>query len=306
LKPSLLIYQGLPPPTDFSGFLTGDWLRFGESQAIAVSPFFFHLEDTPDQSAAPDNDRHAAVRVQWQSFGLSHVGMVRTLNEDAFLTIPEAGIWAVADGMGGHLAGDEASRAVVDGLSAVGAGSTLEALIAEVTDSLQATNKELRQRTQGFANGQIMGSTVVVMLAVDNQCATIWAGDSRLYRYRRGCLSQLTRDHSPEGELENPNQQAPSNQNSSNVITRALGAEQELRLDMLTFEAGPGDTYLLCSDGLVKALTVDEIETILTQPDPEKCSRSLIDLALEKKARDNVTVVVVNSDHTGVNPLGRK
>lgn len=296
LSPSLLIYRGLPPPTEFSGFLTGNWPPIGESHPLRISPFFFHLQDKKKEPAERESDRSAADQVRWHGVGLSHVGKVRKLNEDAFLARPEAGIWAVADGMGGHRAGDEASRAIVEELSGVESTGSIDALIADVTNALQATNMELVQRAQSFENGQIMGSTVVVLLAKGNDCATLWAGDSRLYRYRHGRLSQLTRDHSETGEREDISSETPTGENSSNVITRALGGDQDLLLDTIRFQAMHGDQYLLCSDGLVKAISAQEIETALSQTQPEQCARDLINLALEKNARDNVTVVVTRID----------
>lgn len=296
LNPSLLVYHGFPPATDFSGFLTGDWLRFGESRPTAASPFLSAPRLSPANRPGPSIDTQAIGPIRWHSCGRSDVGKIRTLNEDAFLDHPQCGVWAVADGMGGHLAGDEASQAIVDGLTAISARNALETLIADAHACLQNTNDDLLQRSRKNNDGQIMGSTVVVMLAVANRCATLWAGDSRLYRYRSGHLSQLTRDHSPESETENSDATAIEDENRSNVITRALGAEEELAVDTVIFDADPGDAYLLCSDGLVKAVKAQEIADILNRMDPEESSRALIDLALVRGARDNVTVVVVTAD----------
>lgn len=296
LNPSLLVYPGLPPATEFSGFLTGDWQRFGQRRPIVLSALFSASGTPPRSAPEPGPDAQATTPFQWRSCGRSDVGSVREINEDAFLESPHSGVWAVADGMGGHLAGDEASQAIVDGLTAISARDTLETLITDVKASLQDTNTDLRQRCQKNADDQIMGSTVVVMLAVANQCATLWAGDSRLYQYRGGRLSQLTRDHSPVAETKDTESTAPADENTSNVITRALGAEAELVIDMVCFEALRGDTYLLCSDGLVKAVKATEIADLLSRPTPEESSRALIELALARDARDNVTVVVVTAD----------
>ena len=299
LNPSLLVYQDLPPATDFSGFLTGDWLRFGAVKPTVVSPSFIDPglpqgDDTAQPLAIDDENP-----IQWRSCGRSDVGKVRVLNEDAFLENAAFGLWAVADGMGGHLAGDEASQAIVHALAAIAGGDTLEALTVEVAASLQHTNTDLLRRTRENNDDQIMGSTVVVMLAVGKQCATLWAGDSRLYRYRDGLLSQLTRDHSLESEMVDSDRSAPAapaGMSGSNVVTRALGAEADLAIDTVTFEAIQGDTYLLCSDGLVKEVSPQEINELLSRSDPEECSRALIDLALARGARDNVTVIVVTAD----------
>jgi type VI secretion system protein ImpM len=296
LHPSLLIYRGLPPATDFSGFLTGDWLRFGESKPIVTSSLMTPARLSPANDPGDPVETEGGGPIRWRSRGRTDVGKVRAFNEDAFMENPVSGVWAVADGMGGHLAGDEASQAIVDGLRAISAKDTLERMIADVRESLQETNAKLLRRSRNDKDGQIMGSTVVVMLALANRCATLWAGDSRLYRFRGGQLSQLTRDHSPDSEIENPDSTAPEDQNSSNIVTRALGAETELILDTVVFEASPGDRYLLCSDGLVKAVNAQEIAGILRQTDPDQSSRALIDLALARNARDNVTVIVVTTD----------
>ena len=294
LNPSLMIYSGLPPAAEFAGFLTGDWERFGEGRPISVSASLIHTESAGEEAVNPDTNGAATTSIRWQSCGISHVGKIRSINEDAFIEKPQDGIWAVADGMGGHLSGDEASRAIVEGLSAVTATDTIDRLIVDVSDCLQTINANLLKRSRNQQTGQIMGSTVVVMLAAGNRCAALWAGDSRLYRYRDGRLSQLTRDHSPNSEQENPDAAAPTKENNSNVVTRALGGDQDLLLDKIAFEAMPGDRYLLCSDGLVKAASADDIEAGLCRSDPEACSRDLIDRALKNNARDNVTVIVIN------------
>lgn len=296
LKPSLLIYRGLPPASDFSGFLTGNWQHPGGGKPICISPFLFEVEESGKESAEPADHSHGNDSVRWHGVGLSHVGTVRKVNEDAFLTRTEAGIWAVADGMGGHRSGDAASRTIIEGLSGVESRATIETLIADVSNSLQATNIDLIKRAQKFGGGQIMGSTVVVLLAAGNQCAALWVGDSRLYRYRQGRLSQLTCDHCEDTEQADPSLTTPSAASTSNVITRALGGHQDLQLDIIRFQAMPGDQYLLCSDGLVKAVNGHDIEAIFSRTPPGQCARDLIDLAIENKARDNVTVVVAVID----------
>ena len=264
-----------------------------------VSAIFSNLRPPEADGDRPSPEAAAGISLKWRSCGRSTVGKVRELNEDAFLENPESGVWAVADGMGGHSAGDEASKAVVDALGSISGSDMLEALTADVTACLQKTNADLIRLAQEKKHGQIMGSTVVVMLAADNQCAAIWAGDSRLYRCRNGLLSQLTRDHAPVPEMvpQDPaSSDALADKPHSNVVTRALGADPELAVDVMTFEAKPGDTYLLCSDGLIKEVKPQEVAEILGRSGCDDSSRALIDLALDRGARDNVTVVVVTSD----------
>ena len=299
VNPSLLVYKGLPPPAAFSDFLSGHRQRCMADVPNMVSLSTLNLGLPKADGARQPPETNAGILLKWRSRGRSTVGKVRELNEDAFLENPENGVWAVADGMGGHMAGDEASRAVVDALMSISGSDTLEALSAKVTECLLKTNDDLIRLAREKNTGQIMGSTVVVMLAVGQQCASIWAGDSRLYRYRGGLLSQLTRDHSlvPEMEPRDPSSPAAlADKTRSNIVTRALGAVPELAVDVITFEAKPGDTYLLCSDGLIKEVKPQEVAEILVQGGCDESSRALVDLALARGARDNVTVVVVTAD----------
>lgn len=300
LNPIMLVYSGFPPANDYFGFLTGDWLRFGTGRPIVITSSFSHTKTGRADSVCKPQDAVARELIRWHSYGISDVGKVRVLNEDAFLENPDNGIWAVADGMGGHLAGDEASRAIVEALTDIASGDDLDRQIADVKTCLQNVNTELLRCSREIDNEAIMGSTVVILLAVDNSCAAIWAGDSRLYRYRNGLLSQLTRDHSPECEMEGADRSAipgSTGASRSNIVTRALGAEDDLSVDTISFQANPGDTYLLCSDGLDKEVRFEEISEVLRQCDPEACSHMLMELALSRGARDNVTVVVVTADH---------
>jgi type VI secretion system protein ImpM len=299
MKPAFLAYNGLPSAASFSEFLTGQWQHTRIGVQNAPSSLLTRPDSPGTVGAQPTDEAKAGVRMLWRSYARSTVGKIRDLNEDAYLENPESGLWAVADGMGGHLAGDEASNAVVEALRSVSASDTLETLSADVTACLQKTNTELLRRAQERQQNQIMGSTVVVMLAVGKHCASIWAGDSRLYRYRGGLLSQLTRDHSLVAEMSWQDPLSPdalADKTHSNIVTRALGAVPELAVDVLAFEAKPGDTYLLCSDGLLKEVNPHEITEILSQAECDESSRALIDLALARGARDNVTVIVVTAE----------
>jgi type VI secretion system protein ImpM len=299
MKPSFLVYSGLPPAKAFSGLLTGEWQRYEGSGPYIDSISLLKIDPIEAIGAARARAANDGTSIKWISHACSTVGKVRDLNEDAYLENPEIGLWAVADGMGGHLAGDEASKAVVDALRFICASDTLGDFSANVTECLRKTNTELLKRAQEKKQNQIMGTTVVVMLAVGKHCASIWAGDSRLYRYRSGLLSQLTRDHSLISEMSRPglpSSDALTGKAFSNIVTRALGAAPELAVDIIAFEAKPSDTYLLCSDGLVKELNPHEIAEILSQLDCNKSSQALIDLALARGARDNVTVIVVTAE----------
>jgi serine/threonine protein phosphatase PrpC len=245
-------------------------------------------------------DTVAAPHIQWRSCARTTVGKRRKINEDAYLERPEIGLWVVADGMGGHSAGDVASNAAVDALGTLTASGNLETLTACAAERLHKVNADLLAMADSRGSNQIIGTTVVAMLAAGERCASIWAGDSRLYCYRDGELSQLTDDHSLVAEMQRQEVFAPHEfaaSGNENIVTRALGAHPVLLVDTITFEARVGDIYLLCSDGLTREVNNGEIADILDEGDCDKSSQRLIDLALQRGARDNVTVVVIHAGH---------
>ena len=229
------------------------------------------------------------------SYARTNPGKVRELNEDAYFDNPAHGVFAVADGMGGHSAGEVASSKLVDALAKIRKTATLSELVEFAEYRILAVNQELFEYGQN--NRQITGSTVVVLLVVDDFCAYVWAGDSRLYRFRNGNLEQLTTDHTQTemyvemGLIDKADAQKFE---SRNRITRAVGAAQELVLDVEVEELVAGDRFLLCSDGLDKHLKHEEIEKILASGSPESSSKRLIETTLQRGANDNVTVCVVD------------
>lgn len=247
----------------------------------------------------------SATSFRWTSAVCSHVGLVRKINEDACLALPDKGLWAVADGMGGHSRGDVASSLVIDRLNRLDAAGSLRERVAAASQQLVAANRQLLAEA-ATRRARIIGSTVVVLLALERQGACLWAGDSRLYLFRDGRLHQLTRDHS---QLENFREQgeaaaAPAR----NLITRAVGAVEELDLDEKTFAIKDGDTFLLCSDGLSNELSEREIGDALLAGHCRQAAETLVDRALHRGGHDNVTVVVVraedpdSTDRTMLNP----
>jgi protein phosphatase len=235
---------------------------------------------------------------------------VREINEDACLDQPDPGRWAVADGMGGHAVGDLASRVVIDALSRLAAPHSMKALIADARARLQTANRQLREEA-ARRQVQRIGSTVVVLLACDRFCGYLWAGDSRIYLYREGQLRQLTRDHSQVEELKSLGvitDEEARHHPAQHMITRAVGATDLLQLDDDAIEVTDGDIFLLCSDGLSNELSDDDIVAVLTSAQREKASEELVELALARGGRDNITAVVVQaedpnaSDKTLLNP----
>jgi type VI secretion system protein ImpM len=201
VKPCLLVYDGLPPATVYSELMTGQWKQHAWRDQTLVPFAAFGAEERESVAFAEQIDDKRIRRMRWQSCARTTAGKLRKMNEDAYLERPEIGLWAVADGMGGHEAGDVASQAIVTALDAIPGSDDLENLAANVAACLHQVNAELIAMAGNISPGQIIGSTVVVMLAVGHHCASIWVGDSRLYCYRDGVLSQLTRDHSLTAEL---------------------------------------------------------------------------------------------------------
>lgn len=235
--------------------------------------------------------------LSWTSHGISDTGKVRRHNEDSMLVRPEIGLWAVADGMGGHAKGDVASQMVVESLRKLHEGTTLSKYLDDIEDSIQAVNAKLIEKAKESKKKVTIGSTLVMLLAYDKYCIYIWAGDSRLYRLRNGQIRQITTDHSQvelyieQGLISREEALAHPH---GNMITRAVGAVDELHLDMDIQEMQEGDRYMLCSDGLTKHIADLEMQDLLRGGTCEEACRKMVDLTLSRGAGDNVTVIVVD------------
>ena len=231
---------------------------------------------------------------RWQSDAITDVGKVRKLNEDSILERSEDGLWVVADGMGGHSAGDLASQLIVNSLAKLDTGVTLPDFVERVEEAVQNVNDRLFAVAN--AHNQTSGSTVVMLLTSGSHAVVMWAGDSRCYLLRDGQLRQVTTDHTQielfiaKGLLTRAE---AAGHPSSNMVTRAVGVTDCLLLEMDLLELHDDDHFLLCSDGLDKHLTDDEIAQQLLGDDPARVARSLIDLTLARGAMDNVSVCVV-------------
>lgn len=234
----------------------------------------------------------------FQSNALTHVGMVRKLNEDAFAERTDIGVWAVADGMGGHAAGEVASKAVTDAIKALPAGSSFEETHQAVRDCLQATNQQLLSHSDEYADQRTPGSTVVVLVIDGTQGAVVWCGDSRIYRFADHQLMQLTRDHSHVQELVDQGLIRAEDAEShamANVITRAIGIVDPVEVDSRLVEVQPTDQFLLCSDGLSRMVSDVEIASMMANKDKTEITNSLLHTALVRGASDNVTLICVQS-----------
>jgi len=230
----------------------------------------------------------------WNSAAQSHPGKRRNCNEDAVLSRPDVGLWAVADGMGGHQAGDIASQAIADALRTVTLSGDLSLDVDKIEDTLISVNDELRLHAQTQCQGGTVGSTVVTLLARDEIGVALWAGDSRLYRLRRGRLEQITRDHNPISDLLDSGtvSEAQVLSANTNIITRAVGGQADLNLDVVIFDVQPDDTFLLCSDGLYRELEVTALQQQLHGEMLDDVADRLLEMCLEGPARDNVSLVL--------------
>lgn len=250
-----------------------------------------------------------------QSFGASDVGRRRAINEDAFLCDDELGLWVVADGMGGHAAGEVASRESIDTVfGMVRRGKATMDFGGEPSEQkARAACRLLEGAVQGatyllFAMAELdrgkagMGTTISAMMRFGDSLALAQVGDSRIYRVRDGNALQLTEDHTliawqlKQG-LITADEARVSKQR--NVITRAVGSRDYVQVDTSVWEVEPGDSYLLCSDGLHGYLQLDEIANIL-EDGGQVAVDQLIDLANARGGKDNITAIIV--EVSGLNP----
>jgi protein phosphatase/serine/threonine-protein phosphatase Stp1 len=233
---------------------------------------------------------------QFRAWAVTHPGTVRDHNEDVYVNRPDLGLWAVADGAGGHDAGEVASGLIATALDSIPPELSAEETLTQVRMRMAATHAALRERAARQGHGMI-ASTVVVLIARHGHFACLWAGDSRAYLLRDGALARVTRDHSLVQELVDGGQITDAEAEHhprANVITRAVGSEADMvELDKVTDRLAGGDRFLLCSDGLSKELSDPEMLEILRADGPERAAERLVEAALARKARDNVTVVVL-------------
>lgn len=240
----------------------------------------------------------AGVDRHWQSSARTDQGKVRKRNEDAVLDLPERGLWVVADGMGGHQNGALASRLIIEEMLELPDQLSLDERLQGARECLYRVNRLLAHDITVTADrpDSIMGSTVVMLLAEAERAICIWAGDSRCYLWRSGRLFQLSRDHCLMQELMAEQQmsaQQAASHPSARALTRAVGANEELLLELVDFTVYPGDTLLLCSDGLYQDLSRTAISAALALESTEHAVQRLFKEVLDGPARDNISAVVV-------------
>lgn len=244
---------------------------------------------------------NAALR--FESYGVSHTGYVRTNNEDNYLIEPESGLWAVADGVGGHEAGEVASASIVAHLATIGVTSSAPELRARFEDRLTRAHEEIRAISA--ARGVTIGSTIAALLAMNGSFACFWAGDSRVYLVRDGAISQISRDHTEVQELLDQGMISPSEALTwprRHVITHAVGITDEIVIDAHQGQTLPGDIFVLSTDGLTNHVSDEEIEAAVLASPPQAACKDLLQLALDRGGTDNITIVLVHihdAEHDG-------
>jgi type VI secretion system protein ImpM len=273
VEPTCLLGRGLPAPESFAALMDGIWLNQPwRSLGVAGEP-----------AAAPEPDEDLTPP-RFRSAGDSNVGKVRSVNQDSYLERADAGLWVVADGLGGLSQGEVASRMVCDALADLTPAGGFEDMVDAASERLSQVNSQLVHAAERAENAVRSGSTVVALLTRGTRFVILWAGDSRAYRLRDGLLEQLSRDHS-ETELDGVAH--------STAITRAVGGEATLSLDMVRGRVAVGDRFLLCSDGLSRTVPEAQIRELLQRADIRQAVDGLIQATLLAGAPDNVTAVVV-------------
>lgn len=248
---------------------------------------------------------------KWTGVGLTDLGLVRKLNQDAFSLDNSLQLWVLADGMGGHAGGEVASQIAVKAIPEVVRTQLstetspsvqpdkLESLLGQ---ALESANRRIRKAAAEDESLKGMGTTIIVVAITPSptgyQASVAHAGDSRAYLFRQGTLSLWTKDHTLMEErlaLNLITAKQVRTHPLRHVLTKALGIDPETRPTIQTYPLEPSDLILMCSDGLTKMLTDQEIQTIIRQeaPQAEAICRTLVDTANRLGGEDNTTVVLI-------------
>lgn len=235
----------------------------------------------------------AEARLRFRAECRTHVGRVRSVNEDRLLDRSDRALWAVVDGMGGHDAGAAAAEAAVEALQAL-ADRQQPITAAGIRASLIAANRTIHQA--GQQAGSPRGATVVVAWADAERVSIFWAGDSRAYRLRDGAAEPLTRDHSVVQEMVDAGllaEEAAGRHPKAHIITRALGVAPAIAIDVVEADLRRGDQILLCSDGVSRSLDPRDFRT-LPDADGLAADRFLAN-ALQRDGSDNATLIAITA-----------
>lgn len=223
------------------------------------------------------------------------VGLKRTINEDSILVETDRGLWAVADGMGGHEAGEIASTMVTDALRCLPDLADVDELAARAVEALQQVNRELIDLARSGDHRQTIGTTVVGLAVSDGSFRCFWMGDSRAYLLRDGEIGRITHDHSLVQNLVDAgmlNAEDAESHENANLITRAVGVAETCEVDVVSGEVRPGDHFVLASDGLTRVVPDQELAEELGRGSPSEVADRLIETVLARGAPDNVSLII--------------
>lgn len=246
--------------------------------------------------AMPDPFPQPPLPGPYRSTSRSHVGRVRKVNEDRVLDRPDRALWAIADGMGGHRGGDIAAELAVAALRSL-ADDSAAITPATIRQALEAANAAIFAK--GVAAGGVIGSTIVALHIAGGEAFIFWAGDSRAYRGESGLWRQVTHDHSLVQQLVDQgliDSVQAAHHPQANVITRALGVDSAVQIETLCCRAGPGDVFLLCSDGLSRSL--DSHMPVDWPATGETAADQILAEALVRDGSDNISFVMVTAAET--------
>lgn len=240
-----------------------------------------------------------AFRLMIQSFGISHVGRIRKNNEDRYLEDPGLGLYVVADGMGGASAGERASQITVDTLEQRIRAKGPSAGLADLAEAVQEANRRVRAEARSNSQYFGMGTTVVAVLLRNSTAYVVNVGDSRLYRMSDHSLACITNDHSWVNEVGRNiglSEEELRTHAYRNMLTRAVGADDNVDAETMQFDFAPDQMLLLSSDGLHGVARDETIAAILNESGTlEEHGEALIDSVLEMGAPDNITAVLISN-----------
>jgi serine/threonine protein phosphatase PrpC len=229
---------------------------------------------------------------------VSHAGCQRADNEDSVLCFTEQGLWAVADGLGGHRLGAQASEHITAGLAGLAfkPGDDMSQRLRQVTDALAVLSDQLEEKGAQLVTPGIVGSTVAVLLINENMAGVAWSGDSRVYRFRQDMLQRLTHDHTLAGRLvreQGLTAAQATRDPEANNLTQALGVPS-FAAEHRAFGLVVSDWFVVCSDGLTRCVPEAAIAQVLQAHEcTQACANALLERALNAGAPDNVSVIVV-------------
>lgn len=234
-------------------------------------------------------------KLSWQAYGKTDIGQKRSNNQDSILVNSELGLFAVADGMGGHSGGEVASSMAVKTLEHAFSQRSPDTEVSTLLETaITECNKVIYNQSQQNPQLRGMGTTLSAAYIEDEILHIGQVGDSRLYLYRAHNLYQITEDHSQVYELLKAGLITESGMDSfqKNIITRSVGYEKDVKVDLFQRQIVKGDRYLICSDGLSGMVTDEQIAQVFLNFDIETSARNLVALANAQGGEDNISVVI--------------